>query len=357
LQALASPDLLPRHDAARNRLRRGALQTAPGTLLVLDEALGGAPVATARPGGGDRAEGQLARNVRALQAYISGGVIHAEYSYQQVRLPTSGAVLVISPDRSVFSSSCTLAVPWHPTAPADGAMAPADGAPLQSMRAYLATAWAAWDNLGFEPDEAPPDHTADDAPGTQHEQHGRGAAPEWVRQALVSEARALAAEARGGNEDALDAEQAFDVTLMLARALAVSHGETTVTRRGWQRVRDFVGRLLERRRECAAAAARDAASAPESGGAPCGAHADGADGIDACIDQALAAGLAGASAASSESALPRTVHAQRGMRAAGAAAPSQMHAAAVRSAQAPASPQGASRGASMVEALRATGQL
>jgi hypothetical protein len=217
--------LLPEHNAASNRLRPGILQQAPHGCFVLDATL--EPDLTV-----ERAphEARLARNFRAVDSLIRDGVVECAYAFQQVRLPVSGTVTVLSTGTGAcaahFADSCQLSLTLQPGMGGKAGMPASADAPVQGMRAFLASAWQKWDNLSY---------AGDSVCGST--------VPNWVSQRLVQGAKALAA---GMGTAPVDTGRAFDTVTTLLRALTVSHGSAVVDDTSWRALEVLTARVRER---------------------------------------------------------------------------------------------------------------
>lgn len=212
LQTAARRNLLPEHDSATNRLRPGVIQQAPHSCLLLDETLEDlTPSAAAH-------EALLVRHLRALDSFVLDGVVECSYAFQQVRLPASGSVGILSQEPSRFVDACHVSLCLERL---HGEMSAPEGeatAPLQGMRAYLATAWDAWTRVMYA--------------GVDTE-HSTASRPPWVAQRLVTQAKGLAHALRLPCASDVTSARAFDAALLLLTALAVSKGVTRIDEDAW----------------------------------------------------------------------------------------------------------------------------
>ena len=237
MQTVGHMAFLPEHDAATNRLHPGFLQQPPHGCLLVDETL--EPV---QPSDGAH-DGLLVRHLRALEAFVSAGVVECHYAFQQVRLPVSGSVTLLSAEPSRFADACHVSIAAAPAAPV-GAAAEDGQAPRQSMRAYLASAWRLSSSVHFaaRDGDAEPDGAA------------AGAVPSWVARKLVGSSKPLCAALRRPGAPEVDSARAFDTIVMLLRALAVSQGRDTVDDDVWAALEGLVQRVAARNRAGADAA-------------------------------------------------------------------------------------------------------
>ena len=174
-------------------------------------------------------DARLARHLRALDAFVRDGVVECAYAYQQVRLPASGSVAALSEGPSRFADACRVSMRVQPqTGGALGGGGDAGAAPLQGMRAYLATAWQGWREVAYEG-------------GGEG-----GETPQWVSERLVKEAKGLVKGLRVASAADVDTAAAFDIAATLLRALALSHGERTVGEAAWERLRALSARVRSR---------------------------------------------------------------------------------------------------------------
>ena len=275
---MSQPSLVPEHHAASNRLRPGALQQPPHGFLLLDE--------TVEPVQEPSAEhqAQLGRNLRALRELVHNGVLECAYAFQQVRLPLSGSAAILSRAPSHFVSACHAALRVAPAAEAPVKGAGAE-APVQSMRAYLASAWECWRSLHFEPDC--PDENTNAKPS----EAGPAAVPAWVSSRLVQSAKALCAGLRPPGTPEPDTARSYDTIAMLLNALAVSKGKTAVGSADWADMEELCKRVAARNH--AGSNDSQAASMEGSPVKPAG----GKGGMRADLDPAAAAGGAAVGAA------------------------------------------------------------
>jgi hypothetical protein len=228
LQTAAQRNLLPEHNSATNRLCPGVIQQAPHTCLLLDETLDTVtPPYVAH-------EALLVRQLRSLHSFVLDGVVECSYAFQQVCLPVSGSVGILSEEPSRFVDACHVSLRLERlhgdmAAPEEDATAP-----LQSMRAYLASAWDLWTRVVYA--------CVDMVPA----EHATASRPPWVAQRLVKEAKALAQALRLPCASDVTIGRAFDTVLLLLTALAVSKGETRVNEGSWADLVALVERVRSR---------------------------------------------------------------------------------------------------------------
>ena len=235
VQTASQATLLPEHNAATNRLRSGTLQQPPHSCLLLDETMESiAPPVAAH-------EALLARQLRALDAFVRDGVVECNYSFQQVRLPVSGSVTAVSTGASRFVDACHVSLRLAADADADSGQragqvvaAARKSAPLQSMRAYLATAWESWGSIRY------------DAGPQEKGSVSSGSVPPWLGQRLVERAKTLCAGLRLQGAAEPDSARAFDTVAMLLNALAVSKGKVTVGEAEWTDLEALCARVAAR---------------------------------------------------------------------------------------------------------------
>ena len=104
VQTTSCQQLMPNHNSASNRLHPGFLQQAPHSCLIVDECIS----ALSPPS--QEHDAWRSRNMRAMHEFVRDGVLTANYMWQQVRLPVSGSVLVVSDEPSTFSDSCRICI-------------------------------------------------------------------------------------------------------------------------------------------------------------------------------------------------------------------------------------------------------
>jgi hypothetical protein len=186
------------------------------------------------------------------------------FLWLQVRLPVSGSVAALSTSRSRFADACHVAlqvVPaegrtW-PQAPSnastdDSSATAAESAPLQGMRAYLATCWANTGHVVYADSAEAPDgitQVADkprDGGAEQGAGAGAGAAPQWVARRLVGSAKKLCTALRLPGQPEVDAARAYDTVDMLLHAIAISQGSGVIDGSTWAALETLCERVAER---------------------------------------------------------------------------------------------------------------
>ena len=198
LDFLNDGDLVPRKDYDINRMLPGFLQMAEGTAVVVDE--------TALAAG--KLEESGVRNFGRLKAAVAEQRYDADFKFYQMPMPCDLPVTVVSEGRTVLHADTH--VPLQATAAASRDLLAGMAEPeRRALRAYLARARAL-------------EHAID---------------------AEVSE-RVQADLVRRRQADASLTEADFNRWLTLARLLAASKGEASLTWATWGEVHE-----LERRRE------------------------------------------------------------------------------------------------------------
>lgn len=208
---------MPNHNSASNRLHPGLMQQAPHFCLVVDECI------SALSPTSQEHDAWRCRNMRAMHEYVQDGVLTANYMWQQVRLPVSGSVLVVSDEPSSFSESCRLCVSAAGTPERTTASVDSSVHPVQGIRCYLACAWDLWDGLEYERQDG-----------------GRtGSHPRWVSETLVAEGKRVAAAVNSSGT--CDTTRAYETSVMLLHCLCISQGRNQINReRDWGAVERLV---------------------------------------------------------------------------------------------------------------------
>jgi hypothetical protein len=214
MQTMSCQQLMPTHNSSNNRLQPGLLQQAPHSCLVVDECI------STLTSTSNEHDAWYSRNMHSMHEYLKTGMLTANYMWQQVRLPASGSVLVVSDEPSRFSESCRICVsatsaPEKTTASVDPATHP-----LQCIRAYLACAWDLWEGLEYERSEA--GHT--------------GSHPRWVAETLVAKGKHVAAAVNSAGAANCDSTSAYETAVMLLHCLCISQGKNIISRSDWSAV-------------------------------------------------------------------------------------------------------------------------
>lgn len=194
----------PRRDQNTQRLISGPLQLAPNTQVVLDETVMAA---------GSLNEVGL-RNLAALQTLMARQKVGYDFEFFSLDQPADAPVTVLSLGRSLLKEAVGVTLPLRPTAPlADAASvaAAATSADLDPLRAYLAAVRCT--DFAIAPDT------------------------EVFLQQELAGARQKDREVN---------ERTFHAWMNLARLLAVSHGEATLTRERWAAMQALESRRQQR---------------------------------------------------------------------------------------------------------------
>jgi hypothetical protein len=229
---------------------------------------------------------------------VRDGVVECAYAFQQVRLSVSGSVAALSTGTSHFARSCHVGLCVDEGAGGFGDGAATDGedatAPLEGMRSYLATCWAAWGRVGYT-------GAASDADsGAKTEAEGgaakTAAPPAWVSAKLVTRAKALSVALRPEGAPQAESARAFDTVATLLNALAISKGKTVVDEAAWADLEALCERVSTRKnahKSCTEAGvlAQDGAQAGASGKRGTQSEATGGEGGDDNVDTAFQAAL------------------------------------------------------------------
>jgi hypothetical protein len=214
VQTIACQLLMPTHEPASNRLHTGFMQQAPHACVVVDECISKLNQPT------QAHEGMKMRNIQALQEFVRDGVLTANYTWQHVRLPVSGSVLVLSHGPAMFSESCLISVRVNgrgcgaEDSCASGALDERSW-PLQGIRCYLACAWDLWSQLSTS------------------------GSKKWVQERLVSDGKRIAASLNCSGRPG-DTKRAYETTLVLLQCLAISHGCSEETQVHWESLERLV---------------------------------------------------------------------------------------------------------------------
>ncbi|PSC74128.1 mini-chromosome maintenance complex-binding isoform A [Micractinium conductrix] len=185
----------PRRDLNTQRLVGGPLQLAANTQVLLDETV----LAT-----GTLNEVGL-RNLAALQHLMRAQKVAYDFEFFSLEQPADAPVTILSLGKSLLKDTVGVALPLRPTAPLADAAAVASaagGANLAPLRAYLAAARTL--DFSIAPD---------------------------MEQFLQQELAGARQKDSGVNE------QTFHTWMNLARLLALSHGESGLTRERWAGMR------------------------------------------------------------------------------------------------------------------------
>ncbi|CAL1578388.1 unnamed protein product [Knipowitschia caucasica] len=199
LQNMNQMRLVPKKDYTANRLLSGALQLSKNTTLFLDETR--------------LQQGQLdttgVRNVTALGNLISWQKVDYDFNYHQMEFPCNINVLISSEGRSLLPSDCQ--VPLRPQLPPSqldeylsGLHVPQTNSPQTNrFRSYLSLAQLLPYNISEE-------------------------MTKWVEDDFV--------DMRKDDPQSISAEDLHRL-LVVARLLAVSEGESALSRESWSKAK------------------------------------------------------------------------------------------------------------------------
>lgn len=233
VQTTGCQQLMPNHSSASNRLHPGVLQQAPHSCLIVDECISSLSTPS------QEHDAWRCRNMRAMHEYVRDGVLTANYMWQQVRLPVSGSVLVVSDEPSTFSDSCRICISASGAPESATAGLDASVHPLQGIRCYLACAWDLWEGLEYE----------------RQDGANIGTHPRWVAETLVSGGKRVAAAVNSSGAAACDTTRAYETAVMLLHCLCISQGKNQISRDDWGAVDHLVA-------SCQARSSGAAATAP-----------------------------------------------------------------------------------------------
>ncbi|KAK9804871.1 hypothetical protein WJX72_009431 [[Myrmecia] bisecta] len=199
--------MYPRRDYTLNRMTRAPLQLADGTQLLLDETV--LQPGTLTPTG--------VNNLKAIKALMDHKLVEYEFDYYTLPQPADAPATILSAGNCLFKHSVDVILPLHVTAElgdAAGIEAAAASLDLAPVRAYLGLVR----NLDF--------HISDDVSAK-------------VQAELVA--------CRQKDRKAIGAET-FHTWLTMARLLALSHGEATLSEQRWAQMRALEHTRQERLR-------------------------------------------------------------------------------------------------------------
>jgi Mini-chromosome maintenance replisome factor len=211
MQTMGCQQLMPSHNSSSNRLHPGLMQQAPHSCLVVDEC-----ISTLSPALQEH-DAWCSRNMRAMHDYMKDGMLTANYMWQQVRLPASGSVLVVSDEPSSFSESCRICISATSAPEKTAASVDPSSHPLQGIRCYLACAWDLWEGLEYE-----------------HQEGGyNGRHPRWVAETLVARGKQVAAAVNRAGASTCNTTKAYETAVMLLHCLSISQGKNVISRSDW----------------------------------------------------------------------------------------------------------------------------